>query len=102
MPFFFIAFAWILCLLIGFVLLCFRRLRFLANYVLFGSTGLTLVSFLVSTLVLFAIGHLPSLKSHLIILAIVGYFGAIVVGGLIGAIGGLIIAHKLNRRFRLI
>ena len=98
-PFFFIAFAWILCLLIGFALLCFRRLRFLANYLLFGSTGLTLASFLLSTLALLAITHF---KSHLIILAIAGYFGAIVAGGFLGAVGGLVVAHKINRRFRLI
>jgi hypothetical protein len=99
MPFFFIGFGWILCLLAGCVLLCFRRLRFLASYLLFGSTGLTLVSFLLSTAVLLAIGHF---SFHLIILAIVGYFGAIVAGGFLGAAGGLIVARKINRRFRLI
>lgn len=102
MPFFFIGAAWIFCLFVGLILLCFRPLRFLSTYLIFGSTGLTFISFALSTLVLLAIGHFPQRSSHLVILAIIGYFGAIVAGGCIGAVVGLIVGHKVNRKFRLI
>lgn len=102
MPFFFIGAAWIFCLVVGLVLLCFRPLRFLSTYLIFGSTGLTFASFALSTLVLLAIGRFPERSSHLVVLAIVGYFGAIVAGGCIGAVVGLIVGHKVNRKFRLI
>lgn len=100
MPFFFIGFAWILCLLVGFILLCFRRLRFLACYIIFGATGLTFLSFAFSTLVLLGIEKVPRTFISSGLVAMVVYFGAIVSGGGVGALLGLIFAHKINRRFR--
>jgi len=98
MPFFFIAPLWILCLLVGAVLFCFERLRGLSLYVLLTPTGFTVGSFLCSTLVLLVAGKWPKLFWHSGLLALGGYLGALLAGGVIGAIGGLALAYKLNCR----
>jgi hypothetical protein len=101
MPFFFIAPLWILCLLGGAILFCVSRLRSLSLYVLLGSTGFTVFSFLCSTAVLLAAGKWPQLFWHSGLLALGGYVGALLVGGMFGMVGGLALAYRLNLRKKL-
>jgi hypothetical protein len=98
MPFFFIVPLWILCLLGGATLFCFARLRNLSLYVLLGSTGFTVCSFLCSTMVLLIAGKWPQLFWHSGLLAAAGYIGALLAGGAFGVVGGLALACKLNFR----
>ncbi len=101
MPFFFIVPLWILCLLGGATLFCFARLRNLSLYVLLGSTGFTVFSFLCSTMVLLIAGEWPQLFWHSGLLAAAGYIGALLAGGAFGVVGGLALAYKLNFRRNL-
>ena len=97
MPFFFLLPLWAFCVLVGIGMLFFARLRFLACYVLLGSTGGLLVSFLLSLALLFFVGKFLA-GTKLAWLAAVAYLTAIPAGGLVGiAVGGLL-AHRLNRR----
>jgi hypothetical protein len=98
MPFFFIAPVWILCLLVGAVLFCFTKLRSLSLYILLASSGFTFLSFLCSTMVLLAAGKYPQLFWHSGLLAVGGYLVALLGGGVLGAVGGLALAYKLNLR----
>ena|SRR5579863_4730915 len=98
MPFFFIAPLWILCLLGGAVLFCFPTLRSLSLYIVLASTGFAVFSFLCSTAVLLAAGKWPQLFWHSGLLALAGYAGALLVGGLFGTVGGLALAYKVNLR----
>src|ERR1022692_2074127 len=101
MPFFFIVPLWILCLLGGATLFCFARLRNLSLYVLLGSTGFTVFSFLCSTMVLPIAGKWPQLFWHSGLLAAAGYIGALLAGGGVRVVGGPAPAHKLNFRRNL-
>jgi hypothetical protein len=98
MPFFFIAPVWILCLMVGAVLFCFARFRSLSLYILLASTGFTVLSFLCSTTVLLAAAKWPQLFWHSGLLALGGYVGALLAGGMLGTVGGLALAYKLNLR----
>jgi len=98
MPFIFIAPLWILCLLAGAILYCFTRLRSLSLYVLLAPTGFAVCSFLCSTAVLLVAGKWPRLFWHSGLLALGGYVGALLAGGVAGAAGGLALAYKLNCR----
>src|ERR1019366_9697339 len=101
MPFFFIVPLWILCLLGGATLFCFARLRNLSLYVLLGSTGFTVFSFLCSTMVLLVAGKWPQLFWHSGLLAAAGYICALLAGGGFGVVGGLALAYKLHFRRNL-
>jgi hypothetical protein len=96
MPFFFIIPVWILCLLAGTTLFCFHRVRDFSMYVLLGSTGFTVFSFLCSTPVLPIAVKSLQLFWHSGLLTIGGYIGALIAGGVFGAVGGLTLACKLN------
>jgi hypothetical protein len=98
MPFFFIVPLWILCLLVGATLFCLARFRSLSLYLLLGSTGFTVISFACSTTILLVAGKWPQLFWHSGLLAVVGYVGALLMGGAFGAITGLALAYKLNCR----
>jgi hypothetical protein len=84
--------------MVGAILFCFARLRSLSVYLILGSTGFTVVSFLCSTIVLLVAGKWPQLFWHSGLLAVAGYIGALVAGGAAGAAGGLALAYKLNFR----
>jgi hypothetical protein len=101
MPFFLIVPAWILCLLVGAGLFCSPRWRSLSLYVVLGSTGFTVCSFLCSTAVLLVAGKWPQLFWHSGLLAIGGYLGALLAGGAVGAGAGLFLAYKFNYRRKL-
>jgi hypothetical protein len=92
---------WILCLMVGAVLFCFARFRGLSLYILPASTGFTVLSFLCSTTLLLAAAKWPQLFWHSSLLALGGYVGALLAGGLLGTVGGLALAYKLNLRRKL-
>jgi len=100
MPFFFIVPIWCFAMLIGLVLLFVKHWRWLATYVLCGSTGSLIVSFLGSLGFLMATAKLLS-GTKFAWLAIVNYLIGIGIGAIAGALGGGFIAWKINRRLGL-
>jgi|SRR3954469_15521642 hypothetical protein len=98
MPFFFIVPLWIITLLLGVALTFSARLRTLGLYVIAIPTGATLVSFLLSTAVLFLLPRVmpqPS-RSWYGVFLIVMYLGAIGTGALIGAVTGFFAVTKVR------
>src|SRR5581483_2131127 len=97
MPFFLIVPIWLLCALAGIVLLFIRRFRRIGVYAITVSTTALLVSFGVSTAVLYAGPRLaPSPHPPWYGVALIAaYVAAIIVGGLVGAIAGLVGTRKL-------
>jgi hypothetical protein len=99
LPFFFIVPLWLLTVAVGAVMVCIRAARPAGIYVLTMSTLATIVSFLLSTAVLFVgprITANPPEWFGLIVVA--GYLAAIPIGGLTGAIAGFLITRKLLGR----
>jgi hypothetical protein len=97
MPFFFILPVWATCVAIGVVLLFFRSLRTIAYFVIAVPTGAMLVSFALSTSVLYLVPrfvHEPHPQWFGVAL-IAGYVIALVVGALIGALGAFLLLLKL-------
>lgn len=105
MPFFFIAPIWLLCVLIGLASLASSRLRFLASYLILGSTFGLLASFVLSTVPLLLVPKALAMVRYEGsiggILIVVGYVTGLLTGGLAGIAGGGVIACRLNRRFGL-
>ena len=101
MPFFFIAPIWLLCVTAGLLMLLSSRLRFLASYVILGSTFGLIVSFLISTATLLLLAKLMAgLESDGSlggIVSILGYLSGIVAGGAVGIVVGALTAHRVNR-----
>lgn len=99
-PFFFIVPVWMLCVLSGIVLLCFQRFRRTGLYAISTSTTATLVSFSLSTTILY-LG--PRIGAQWMgrwsgVVVIGAYLLAIGVGALIGALGGFLLTRKLLPR----
>jgi hypothetical protein len=99
MPFFLIVPAWIFCILVGIVLLCFKRFRRTAIYAINVSTAATVVSLLLSTAILFLVPRigLPRMGRLAGIALVAGYVLGIGVGALIGALAGFLMTRKLLR-----
>lgn len=97
MPFFFIVPLWLLLSVCGTALLFSRRLRFLSPYIVLGSTAGLLCSVAMATVVLWLLGKLLG-GTSVAWLAFVAYLMAIVVGGGIGVIAGLLLGQEVNRR----
>ena len=98
MPFFFIVPLWIIALVIGIALTFSARFRTFGLYVVAVPTGATLISFLLSTAVLFILPRVmpqPS-RSWYGVFLILMYLGAIGAGGLIGATTGFFVVKKLR------
>ena len=99
MAFFLIIPLWLLCLVIGAALACFRGFRRTGFYVIAVSTGGTLVSLFLSTAVLFlgpriSFEHFGKWSG----VALIGaYVFSIVVGGFIGSVSGFAVSRKLLR-----
>lgn len=100
MPFFFIVPAWILCVLCGIVFLCFQRFRRMGLYAISISTTATLVSFGLSTALLYLGPRIGTQWmgrwSRIVLMG--AYFLVISVGALIGALGGFLFTRKLLPR----
>jgi hypothetical protein len=82
---------------IGVALLFFRNLQRIGSYVIAVPTGATLVSFALSTSVLYLVprfAHEPHSRWFGIAL-IVGYIIALVSGALLGALGAFLLLFKL-------
>ena len=103
MPFFFIAPIWLLCVIAGLLTLISRRFRFLASYLILGSTFGFIISILASTASLLIVGKLTSLlgSSAGAIVVILGFLVGMVGGGVAGILVGGWMAYRLNRRFGL-
>jgi hypothetical protein len=97
MPFFFIVPLWALAATVGVVLLFVRQLRSTGIYVLVSSTGGLLLSFLLSTCVLILLPKLPDAPAVRWLL-VIGYLGAIPVGGLAGIVLGFFVARLMVRK----
>jgi hypothetical protein len=103
MPFFFILPVWAFCVVIGVALLFFRNLRRIGSYVIAVPTGATLVSFTLSTSVLYLVprfAHEPH-PQWLGIALIAGYLIALVLGALLGALGAFLLLLKLPAKKRV-
>jgi len=95
MPYFFIAVLWVLCCGAGILTAFFRPPRFLALYLILGSTGAVLFSVLLPIILVVATEKLPQGSGYgwLVVLALaVSFFG----GGAAGGIIGLLVARRLN------
>jgi len=101
MAFFFIAPIWFCCVLIGVVTLASKRFRFLATYLIVGSTFGLVASFLLSTVPLMLVPRfLPTIRyegSLGGIALVAGYIVGLTAGGLVGIVGGALTAYRLNR-----
>ncbi len=100
MPFFFIVPVWMLCVLSGIVLLCFQRFRRIGLYAISISTTATLVSFSLSTAILY---FGPRIGAQWMgrwagVVLMAAYLLAIGIGALIGALGGFLFTRKLLLR----
>ena len=97
MPFFFILPLWALVATVGIVLLFLPRFRSMGIYVLASSTGGLLLSFFLSTCVLILVPRLPAgaISPWLLI---IGYLGAIPLGGLVGIALGCFMVRPIVRR----
>ena len=101
MPFFLIVPIWLLCVVAGLGFCFSRQFRFLSFYLVLSSTGGVLLSFALSTLVLWIGPRLVSSASgwaKLILIA--AYVAGIAIGGLVGMLAGFLIARKINQRLR--
>jgi len=65
-----------------------------------GSTGAMVLSFIVSFTFLFTSAKFLG-EGRFAWLSLVAYFGGMVLGGVAGAVGGILIAARLNRLFGL-
>ena len=99
MPFFFIVPLWFLLVVLSIPLFAVRRLRFLGMHVVMASTLAVLVSFALSTLILIAVPRLvPAFRWNGVVL-IALYVLSILGGGGAGLLLGILLGHKLNKRF---
>lgn len=105
MPYFFIAPLWILCVLIGLILLTSKRLRFLATYLILGSTLGFVLSLAISSLFLMLVVSRPAVMEAFGtwagVVALAVYAIAILVGGAAGTGLGLWAAYRVNRAMTL-
>jgi|SRR5579863_560424 len=97
MPFFFIAALWVLFLTLGTGLGCVARLRALGLYIVLGSTGFAVCSFLFSGIVLLTAAKWPWLFANSGLLVLSWYLVAILAGAGLGTVGGLGLAFRINR-----
>jgi hypothetical protein len=96
MPFFFILPLWVLAVILGIVMLCIRSTRQAGVYILTVSTFATFASFVLSTAVLLVGAQTGTNAPGWSGLAVVaGYLAAIPIGGLAGAIVGLLMTRKV-------
>jgi thiamine transporter ThiT len=96
-PFFFIVPLWLLLSICGTALLFSPRLRFLTPYIVLGSTVGLMCSVAFSTVVLLLMGKILG-GTSVAWLALAAYLMAIVVGGGVGVIAGLLLGQEVNRR----
>jgi hypothetical protein len=100
LPFFFIAPVWLLLVIAGVLVCISKKLRFLASYLILGSTlGLIAsLAFSFGTSVLLAkiLGSEAGSVGGLII--VLGFVTGMLGGGVIGVLAGGWLAHRLNRR----
>lgn len=99
MPFFFIVPLWIVLVVLAIPLFFIRRLRFLGTQVVVASTLAVLTSFVLSTLILIGVPRLvpASRLSGVVLISL--YVLSILGGGGAGLLLGIILGHKLNKRF---
>jgi|SRR3954454_18558522 hypothetical protein len=96
MAFFFILPLWLLLIIGGIVLICIRSARRFGIYLVVTSTSATTISFVLSTAVLFIAPRIVDRPpSWFAILTIGAYVGAIPIGGVIGAVAGILLTKKL-------
>jgi len=101
MPFFFIVPVWVVAVVVSIVLLAIGRTRTAGIYLLLGSTGGLVGSFIVSTAALLVGGWLVKGTGQGW-LVLVGYLAAMGVGGLMGVTAGLVAARRVaGRRWRI-
>ena len=95
MPFFFIVPLWFVLVVVGIAMLFWRPLRFLSPYIVLASTVGLACSFAFSLVVLLTFGRLLR-GTSVAWLALVAYLVAIIVGGGVGVIAGLLLGRKVN------
>jgi hypothetical protein len=100
MPFFFMVPVWLMAVLLGIVLTFFVQLRRLGFYVIAVPTGATVISFLLSTAVLYLVPRVmpQPARSWYGILLIVAYIGAMGAGALFGAITGFLLVRRVRSK----
>lgn len=102
MPFFFIVPVWIFCMVVGLLLCCFKRVRFLSAYLILSSTGGMVLSFTFSTFLLLIAPRLVrnTQSAWVGLMLIASYVAAIGFGGLLGVLGSFLAARKMNQWLR--
>ena len=93
MPFFLIIPVWLVCVLVGVVLVCFAKFRRTGIYTIVISTMATFVSFLLSTSVLYFGSKIGGRWSGLLVIGT--YVIAIIGGAAIGALAGFLLVRRL-------
>jgi hypothetical protein len=99
MPFFFILPIWLLCVVVGLALCFFKQFRFLSSYLVLSSTGGLILSFALSTFLLW-LGprFLSNASGWAGLILIAAYLAGIAIGGFVGIIAGLLAARRINKR----
>jgi hypothetical protein len=95
--FFFIVPFWLLLLLCGAAFLFSPGLRFLSPYIVLGSTAGLACSVVFSSVVLWLLGKLLG-GTSVSWLAFAAYLVAIIVGGGVGVVAGLLLGQRVNRQ----
>jgi hypothetical protein len=97
MPFVFILPVWAFCVVVGVALLFSRDLRKIGYFAIAVPTGATLVSFVLSTSVIYLVPRLaPEPHPQWFGIALIAeYVLALALGALIGAIGGFLLVLKV-------
>ena len=99
MPFFFIVPLWLLEVALGAIMICIRATRRPGIYVVTISTLATIVSFALSTAVLFVGPRIAANPPGWFGLVVVlGYAAAIPIGGILGATAGFLLTYNLLAR----
>ena len=100
MPFFFIVPIWLLCVVMGLLTLVVRRFRFLASYLILGSTLGLIVSAVLSIVLALLLGKVMVMVEYQGslggIVILLGYLAGLVAGGLAGMMAGGLLAYRVN------
>jgi hypothetical protein len=97
MPFFIIPALWALCCAVGILTLMFRRTRFLAFYMILGSTAASVSVLLLLIAVMLAASRVPTGRLYGSIAMVLAGL-VIFVGTIAGGIYGVRLARLLNNR----
>jgi|SRR5579871_5523702 len=98
MPFFFLLPLWLLCIVVAVISLLSRKYRYMAAHLALCSTGALIGCLTLFLAAVWALGklHEPS-STEMGIVFLVVLIGSTALGGILGLVGGFLVARSLNR-----